>query len=436
MRGTGPLLAAVTALWAVIVLVSQVLAEPALSPVVTILVGVLLTDVLIVGYGSTLRGPRQRARRPRRRRPPRRRPRVRTSTASRSTEQERPEGLTDEVVDQAVALLLPLLDGDALSITDRHRMLAFAGPGHDHHLRGTPLHTRARESVLRSGRTAIVWGRGEDRIGCPQPGCPLRSAAIAALRVGGQVIGSLTVYRTTDDPPSAELVEAAAGILSLHLEVGELQSRQQLATDAELDALRAQINPHFLFNTLNTIASRVRTDPEEARQLLVRLADFFRYAIRQRGQFAGFSQEYAFVRTYVTLEQARFGDALNVEYDIDPAVLGVDVPVLVIQPLVENAIKHGASGKVGRTTVRLRARVDPLARVVDVTVRDNGVGMDEATLAAVVAATAGSRAGGDGGVGLTNIRERLTLLFGDGHEFDVRSTPGEGTTVHLRLPMR
>jgi LytS/YehU family sensor histidine kinase len=428
MRGTRPLLAAVTALWAVIVLVSQVLAEPPLSPVVTILVGVLITDVLIVGYGSTLRGPRHR--RPRQRH--RQRPRV--SRNGGSTTQTRPEGLTDDVVDQAVALLLPLLDGDAVSITDRHRMLAFAGPGHDHHERGSPLYTPTRESVLRTGRTSVVWGRGEDLIGCPQPDCPLRSAAIAALRVGDEIIGSVTVYRTTDDPPRAELVEAAAGILSLHLEVAELESRERLAIDAELDALRAQINPHFLFNTLNTIASRIRTDPEDARQLLVRLAEFFRYAIRQRGQFGGFSQEYAFVRTYVTLEQARFGDRLNVEYDIDPAVLGVDVPVLVIQPLVENAIKHGASGKVGRTTVRLRARVDPLARTVDVTVRDDGVGMDEEALAAVVAGRRPEEA--SGGVGLANIRERLTLLFGDGHEFEVRSTEGEGTTVQLRLPMR
>jgi two-component system, sensor histidine kinase YesM len=100
---------------------------------------------------------------------------------------------------------------------------------------------------------------------------------------------------------------------------------------------------------------------------------------------------------------------------------------------VENAIKHGASGKVGRTTVRLRARVDPLARTVDVSVRDNGVGMDDATLAAVAA---GERPEGAGGVGLSNIRERLALLFGESHEFDVRSVAGEGTTVQLRLPMR
>ncbi len=425
MRGTGPLVTAVTGLWALVVLVSQVLAEPPLSPVPTILIGALITNVLIVGSASTLLGPRQ-IRRPRRPRPPR-------PGDEGSDTQTRPEGLTDEVVDQAVALLLPLLDGDAISITDRHRMLAFAGPGDDHHARGSPLYARPRDAVLRTGRTGVVWGRGEDLIGCPRPGCPLRSATIAALRIGDDIIGSVTVYRTSDNPPRAELVEAAAGILSLHLEVSELESRQRLATDAELDALRAQINPHFLFNTLNTIASRIRTDPEDARQLLVRLADFFRSAIRQRGQFAGFSHEYAFVRTYVTLEQARFGDRLNVEYDIDPAVLGVEVPVLVIQPLVENAIKHGASRRVGRTTVRLRARLDAPARMLDVTVRDDGVGMDLPTLAAVATGDAQPAASS---VGLTNIRQRLALLFGPHHEFDVRSSEDEGTTVRLRLPMR
>ncbi len=430
MRGVGPLVAAVTVLWAVIVVVSQVLTEPPLSPVATMVAGVVLTNVAILGYRSTLRGPRQH----------RARPRVaptvdhdRTGDQDRAGGQERPVGLTDEVVDAAVRLLMPLLGGDAVSITDRRRMLAFAGPGHDHHSRGSPLYALARNEVLATGRTVTVSGRGEDVIGCPEPACPLRSAAIAALSIGDEVIGSVTVYRGTDDPPEADLVEAAAGILSLHLAVAELQAEQRLALDFELDALRAQINPHFLFNTLNTIASRIRTDPEDARQLLVRLADFFRYAIRQRGQFVDFSQEYAFVRTYVTLEQARFGDRLHVEYDIDPAVLGVEVPVLVIQPLVENAIKHGASGNVGRTTVRLRARMDPLSRTVQVVVRDDGVGMHADTHAAVLA----GRAQHDhGGVGLSNIRARLQLLFVDRHSFEVRSESGVGTTVHLEVPMR
>jgi LytS/YehU family sensor histidine kinase len=421
-RGVGPLLAAVTLLWGVIIVVSQVLAEPPLSPVVTIIAGVLLTNVLILGYGSTLRGPRQRRQRPRADR------QLRSAEAG---DPPLPQGLTNDVADQAVALLLPLLGGDAVSITDSERMLAFAGPGRDHHERGSPLHIPTRDRVLRTGRTLTVSGRGDDVIGCPEPGCPLRSAAVAPLRVGQEVIGTVTVYRGTDDPPRVELVEAAAGILSLHLELADLESQQRFAVDAELDALRAQINPHFLFNTLNTIASRIRTDPEDARQLLVRLSEFFRHALGQRGQFAGFSQEYAFVRTYVTLEQARFGDRLTVEYDIDPSVLGVEVPVLVVQPLVENAIKHGASGNVGRTTVRLRARVDPLSRTVEVEVRDDGVGMDAATREAVLNGhplTAG-------GTGLSNIRARLQLLFADRHSFEVRSAPGEGTRIHLEIPL-
>lgn len=421
MRGVGPLLAAVTALWAVIALVSQVLAEPPLSPVVTIVAGVLLTNVAILGYGSTLRGPRQRPRPPAPTDRARDRPRL----------QAPPGGPPYEVADQAVAVLLPLLGGDAVSITDRERMLAFAGPGDDHHERDSPLYIATRDEVLLTGRTVTVSGR--DALGCPEPGCPLRSAAIAPLRVGQEVIGSVTVYRSSHDPPRSELVEAAAGILSLHLEVAELKSRERIAVDAELDALRAQINPHFLFNTLNTIANRIRTDPEDARQLLVRLADFFRHALRQRGQFAGFSQEYAFIRTYVTLEQARFDDRLNVEYDIDPAVLGVEIPVLVVQPLVENAIKHGASGNVGRTTVRLWARVNPLARTVEVVVRDDGVGMDDDTRVAVLDGRSRQDASG---TGLSNIRVRLQLLFGDRHTFDVRSALGEGTTIHLELPLR
>ncbi|MEX2625872.1 MAG: histidine kinase, partial [Ilumatobacteraceae bacterium] len=351
---------------------------------------------------------------------------------------------TLEAAERTVDLLRPLLGGDAVAITDREHMLAFAGPGSDHHTPGSELWAPERERVMRTGRAAV-----SAEVVCRHQGCPLRSAAFAPLTVGDEVVGTVTVYRQTPTPPRLELVEGVAGVLSLHLELAGLEAQARLSTDTQLEVLRAQINPHFLFNVLNTIASKARTDPDETRQLLLRLADFFRYAIDQRSQFAEFAQEYFFVRTYVTLEQARFGDDLRVEYDVDPQVLGVRVPVLMIQPLIENAVKHGLSRKVGRGTVTLRARVDPLASSIDILVRDDGVGMDAATLRRIRAGTSGNGDGPQsvespadvpplrrGGIGLRNIDERLALLFGDRYELTVRSRPSDGTDVRLRIPLR
>ncbi len=420
--GGSPLLAAVVAgLWLVVWLVTQVVADPPLPAGATLLAGVALSTALIVGYPSALRGPRQ-VRRPAR--PPRRATDVRLLDLGPGIPLRR--GLTFEAAERTARILRPLLGGDAVAITDAQQVLAFVGPGRDHHLPGQALRTDATARVLATARTAVVRERAE--LGCPERLCPLRTAVIAPLAIDARTVGALKVYRTDASTPRRETVEGLARILSLHLELAELDRERQLAADARLSALRAQINPHFLFNTLNTIASKSRTDPEEARRLLLRLSDFFRYSIRQDGHFADFGQEYFFVRTYVSLEQARFGDHLRVRYDVDPQVLGVQVPVLVIQPLVENAVKHGLAAKVGGGTVTLRARVDPLARMTAVTVRDDGVGMDAATLAR-------ARAGEGGGVGLRNIGERLATLFGERYGLDVRSAPGAGTTVDLRLPL-
>ena len=432
-RWIWPLLAAIAVVWAGLYAVSQVLAQPPLPVGWTVLAGVLLTDVVILGWPSVLRGPRQRRR---------------TAPSARETTGagERPvdlvaagsqmpylrEGLTMEAARRTVHLLRTLLPADAVAITDLEQMLAFEGPGADHHQAGSELWTPARGRVIASGRATTVSGRWQ--LGCPHETCPLASAAIAPLRVRDRVVGTVSVYRVGPEPPRLEPVEGMAGILSLHLELAELDRQSRLSADAKLDALRAQINPHFLFNTLNTIASKARTDPEEARALLLRLADFFRYAIQQHGHFAEFAQEYFFVRTYLTLEQARFGDRLTVRYDVDPQVLAVQVPVLTIQPLVENAVKHGLSRKVGRGTVTLRARVDPLGRVVDIQVRDDGVGMDATRLQQVLDG-APSAGDGGGGVGLSNISERLALLFGDRYAMDIRSRPQEGTMVRLRIPV-
>ena len=338
-------------------------------------------------------------------------------------------GLTGETAERTVHLLRPLVGAHAVALTDTEQVLAYVGPGDDHHLpRKAPM-TSATKWVLETGRPTVLTTT--ELLGCPEPGCPLRTAAIAPLSIGRRVVGALKVYRLDETPPSLEQVDGLAGILSLHLELAELDHERQLAADAKLDALRAQINPHFLFNTLNTIASKARTDPEEARRLLLRLSDFFRYAIRQDGHFADFAQEYFFVRTYLALEQARYGDRVHARYDVDPQVLPAQVPVLTIQPLVENAVKHGLGEKVGGGTVTLKARVDPLTRTTMIQVRDDGVGMSPAVTADVLAGEAPS-----GGIGLRNISERLASLFGERYTLDVRSTVGIGTIVDLRIPLQ
>jgi len=438
MSGSGVLAVVVIAAWALVFGATQVLVDPPLPTGATLLVGGAASTALILGYPSALRGPRSGGRwRPIRERPARGRshdgrergPRDGPAAAFADLGRGTPlrAGLTADAAERTVRSLRPLLAGDAVAITDRDRVLAFVGPGEDHHRRGGAPVTGSTERVLATGRTAVV--RDRRVLGCPESGCPLQTAVIAALRIGDRVVGALKVYRLDEVPPSRASVEGMASVLSLHLELAELDRERQLAADARLDALRAQINPHFLFNTLNTIGSKSRTDPDEARQLLLRLSDFFRYSTRQEGQFADFGQEYFFVRTYVALEQARYGDRLRVRYDVDPQVLAVQVPVLTIQPLVENAVKHGLASKIGGGTVVLRARVEPLTRMTRVVVRDDGVGMDAATLR-----RARSPGGSDGGVGLRNIEQRLATLFGERYALDVTSAPGEGTTVDLRVP--
>jgi two-component system LytT family sensor kinase len=421
----------VIAAWTLLYLVTQVLLDPPTGVGLLVAVGLAITTGLILGFPSILRGPRDALGPSTRSQLLRGRGRDGETSSVAVFGRDLPlrSGLTTEAAERTVRSLRPILAGDSVAITDRETVLAFVGPGGDHHRSSRQVSTAATRHVLASGRTRVLRSRRE--LGCPDAACPLQTAVIAPLRVGERVVGTLKVYRVDDTPPARAPVQDLANILSLHLELAEADRERQLAADARLNALRAQINPHFLFNTLNTITSKARTDPEEARRLLVRLSDFFRYSIRQDGHFADFAQEYFFVRTYLSLEQARYGESLHVRYDVDPQVLSVQVPVLTIQPLVENAVKHGLSEKVGGGTVVLKARVDPLTRTTLIQVRDDGVGMPDHLLDRVLSGDAPS-----GGIGLRNINQRLESLFGERYSMHVESGRNKGTAVDLRLPLR
>lgn len=443
MRGSVILAIAVVVIWSVVYAITQLMVVPALPVLPTVGIGVALTLAVVLGYPSVLRGPRgsrgllgSRAAAPLRAE----KPRGVSDLAGRSVPLRK--GLTPDAARRTCELLRPMLSGDAVCITDTEDILAYIGPGADHHVPGGQMQTTAAPRTVKKGRTSVV--HTPDGLGCRHPECQLQSAVIAPLRIGSRTVGTLGVYQATAKTPPKQMVEDMANMLSLHLELAELDREKQLATHARLDALRAQINPHFLFNVLNTIASKARTRPEEARELLLRLSEFFRYAVRQEGHFAEFAQEYFFVRTYLSLEQARFGERLQIRYDIDPQVLTSRVPVLTIQPLVENAVKHGIAGKKEGGTVRLRARVDPLTRTTSIRVSDDGVGMDPQVLARLTARQTEVASGQDSaltgpdhaGVGLQNISERLDSLFGDRYDLSISTPRSGGTVVDLSIPLR
>ena len=199
----------------------------------------------------------------------------------------------------------------------------------------------------------------------------------------------------------------------------------ELAATAQLAALRAQINPHFLFNSLNSIAQLIRADPDRAEACVERLAEMFRYVLHHgEKDFVPLADELKMAHAYLDIERARFGDRLRLETHIEPPSLQHLIPTLILQPLVENAVRHGLSRKRGGGTVRIDAALADgcLELVVD----DDGLGMPAAAFERLY----------ERGIGLRNMRDRLERLYGPAHLPEITSAPGTGTRVRLRLPLR
>ncbi|MGA7343729.1 MAG: histidine kinase [Terracidiphilus sp.] len=205
----------------------------------------------------------------------------------------------------------------------------------------------------------------------------------------------------------------------------KLEEQKRLLLEARLDALQRQINPHFLFNTLNSIASLVRIKPELARQMTVKLANILRALLKDHDTYVPLRDELSFTDDYLDIEVVRFGaDKLRVEKQIDPRTLDVLVPSILLQPLIENSIKHGLEPRIHGGTVTLRSRLDGERVLIEVA--DDGVGMGNRP------ATALRRTGA--GIGMKNVQERLEVLYGNQARFEVVSNPGRGTLVSIEIP--
>ncbi|GGL09502.1 signal transduction histidine kinase [Sphaerisporangium melleum] len=336
-------------------------------------------------------------------------------------------GLSRDSARRAVRHLRVLVGATALVVTSTEQMLAWDGegepPGEDH-VRDLLAHVHG---ILAGGRPHVVAG---DELFCEADDCAISSAVVVPLTVDGRVIGALAAY---DPRVSATLVRAATEVgrwASGQLELAELDAVRRRALRAERRALRAQISPHFICNSLATIASFTRSEPDRARELLLDFADFARHALRRSGDFTTLSDELTCVDRYLLLERARFGEKLRYVVDVVPEVMPVPVPFLCLQPLVENAITHGI--RHGRGSGEVSVVVRDAGDEVHITVGDDGAGMEPERVRRLL--TGEQPSGEGGGIGLANVDVRLRQIYGQEYGLVIDTAPDKGTTVRMRVP--
>ncbi|MEU8623641.1 histidine kinase [Streptomyces sp. NPDC048669] len=327
-------------------------------------------------------------------------------------------GLTEDSARKSARRLRSLLGTDALCLTDRDRILVWDGEGGHH---GEHVMEQV-EDLLATGRDTAF------RSDCDDLDCPLRWAVAVPLTVDHRVLGALIAYAPRESAVLARAAGEVARWVCVQLELAELDRSRTQLIEAEIRALRAQISPHFIFNSLAAIASFVRTDPEQARELLLEFADFTRYSFRSHGDFTTLADELHSIDQYLALVRARFGERLSVTLQVAPEVLPVALPFLCLQPLVENAVKHGLEGAV--TSSRITISALDAGSEAEVVIEDDGIGMDPERLRHILRGEGGRSTG----VGLLNVDERLRQVYGDDYGLVIETGIGAGMRITVRLP--
>jgi two-component system, LytTR family, sensor kinase len=333
------------------------------------------------------------------------------------------EGLSAQSAGFALPYLRTLLDTCALTMTDnRGNTLAWDGDADQHE----PDVRGLADQVISTGRQQVM---SHSAISCERNDCVVRGIVVVPLETEGAIVGTLAALtQATAGPVLLRATAEVARYVSSQLELAELDESRARLNRAEVRALRAQISPHFVYNALTTIASFIRTDPTRARELLIEFADFTRYSFRAAGEFTTLQDELTNIERYVRLEKARFGARLNIKLQIAPEVLTVVLPFLALQPLVENAVRHGLASKPNGGTITISAENAGSECVI--IVEDNGIGMDPSRLTEDLddAHLSGAH------VGLGNVDDRMRSTFGDDFGLVVDTAPGAGMKITLRVP--
>lgn len=390
------------------------------------------------------------------------------SLASKTLEYMR-GGLSPENCQEVCRILLPESQAMAVAMTDDQVVLGYAGEYAEAFPIGSPIHTAATHRVLATQQAEVFWSSGA--IGMRKPseeearavrrsrkltpamkdaqetarkyanatveiGHPVNSlipaGIVAPLVVRGVSVGTLKLYYEAPhliDETQRAIAEGLAELLSTQLSIAELDRQVELATKAELQALQSQINPHFLFNTINTIASLIRTDPMRARLLLREFAVFYRQTLENSNDLIPLEREIQQTERYLGFEIARFGEErVRTTVILEPSLEEVRVPSFIIQPIVENSVNHAMRPE-GALHIEVRVTADDN----DVTIRvsDDGVGMTHEQAQRLIQEAGPSEAGT--GIALRNVDGRLRAVFGPGSCVEVDSEVGVGTVVTLHL---
>jgi two-component system sensor histidine kinase LytS len=338
------------------------------------------------------------------------------------------DGLTQQAAQEICELLLPATAAIAVAITDREVVLGYAGYNAENNRPGREIRTTATKDTLQDGKPRILYKA--DDIGLPMSSARINAAIVQPLYIGQNIVGTMKFYYRRAGELSRTQQSVAHGLAELlgtQMAASALEEQKKLATSMELKALQAQINPHFLFNTINTIASLIRTDPMKARDLLRDFAVFYRSTLEDSDDLIPFERELKQVERYFSFEVARFGeDRLRLEIDVEQDLLSMLIPSFMIQPLVENAVKHAMRAE-GMLTVRITGAVE--GDDIVICVIDDGVGMSEETIATMMSkeSTTGL------GIAVKNVQDRVRGNYGTDSRMEVTSEVGKGTTVMLML---
>lgn len=336
------------------------------------------------------------------------------------------KGLSRETAKIAGEIIFNMTDFDAIAITDEKEVLCHLGVGSDHHAPGGPLLTNLTKKVIQDGIYVVSKSKAE--IDCKFPDCKLQSAIVLPLKIKDNIIGTLKLYRCAENSISETDVELGLGLAQLfstQLELSMIEEQNKILALTQIKVLQNQINPHFLFNCLNTISVLCRLKPFKARKLINHLSNFYRKNLNKKDALIDIDEELEHVKSYVALEKERFKNKLKITFVRDENV-NFKIPPLTLQPLVENAIQHGILPKEegGHVAVIIKG----IRNGFLICVKDDGVGIEEELLKNL-----NSHDFPKSSFGLESVYKRFKYFYGSNIQFNIYSKKQRGTSVIIQV---